>query len=106
MNRGCGLPPGEEAHRLRVQVIGRGEDVLRLKKRLKCAAGALGVRLTIEHLPDEIRAAELGARRGPLVLAAGRVIADGPEPVELIQERLARLVPHAARSPAASTEKV
>jgi len=42
-----------------VQVIGRGQEVLRLKKRLECAAGALGVHLAIEHLPDDIRAAEL-----------------------------------------------
>ncbi len=93
MSRGCALPPGEKAPRLRVQVIGRGQEVLRLKKRLVCAAGALGVLLDIEYLPDDIRAAELGARRGPLVMAAGRVIADGPEPVEQIQARLAQLLP-------------
>ena len=61
MSRGCALPPGEEAPRLRVQVIGRGQEVLRLKKRLECAAGALGVHLAIEHLPDDVRAAELSS---------------------------------------------
>ena len=86
MTTDCGTAPGA----LEVQIVGHGEAVRRLEKRLHCAAGALGMRLAIEHLPDDIRAAELGARRGPLVLAEGKLIADGPEPVERIQERLAR----------------
>ncbi len=90
MNQNWGVAAGGDAPPLRVQVIGRGDNVKRLKKRLNCAAGALGMKIAIEHLPDDILAAELGARRGPLVLVEGKHIADGPEPVERIQERLAR----------------
>jgi len=82
-----------------VQIIGRGEAVERLKKRLHCAAGALGVKLILEHLPDDIRAAELGARHGPLVLLNSIPIADGAEPVETIQARLAQQLFHEEDEP-------
>ncbi|RTZ74615.1 MAG: hypothetical protein DSZ00_03850 [Gammaproteobacteria bacterium] len=84
----CAPPAGSDAPEVEVLIIGRGEAAERLKKRLNCAAGALGLRLTLEHLRDDVRAAELGARRGPLVLLNGIPIADGAEPVETIQARL------------------
>ncbi len=85
MNAQCGINVSDIAPKLRLQIIGQGEDVLRLKKRLNCATSAMGMKLSIELLPDDIRAAELGARRGPLVVMNGAIIADGLEPVESIQ---------------------
>ena len=90
MSRARSTAPGA----LKVQIVGRGESVRRLEKRLHCAAGALGLRLSVEHVPDDLLAAELGARRGPLVSLEGVAIADGAEPVEVIQSRMEQQLAH------------
>ena len=84
----CNTGAASDAPPLKVRILGRGERVTRLKKRLRCAAGALGISLEIEQVADDVQAAELGARHGPLVLLEDRILADGPEPVEVIQDRL------------------
>ncbi len=81
---------------LALRILGTGEDVQRLRKRLRCAAAALGVRLTVRVEGDDLHALRNGARRGPLLLAGERVIVDGLVPVELLQRRLAELLAEAA----------
>ena len=74
---------------LLLQIIGSGDDVQRLQKRLRCAARALDVNVHFQIQRSDIEAAQRGAQRGPLVLAGDAVLADGLLPVEELQTRLA-----------------
>ncbi|RTZ77352.1 MAG: hypothetical protein DSZ01_06880 [Gammaproteobacteria bacterium] len=86
----CAPPAGSDAPEVEVLIIGPRAAAGRRQKRRTSAGGAGGGRRArgAEHLRDDVRAAELGARRGPLVLLNGIPIADGAEPVETIQARL------------------
>ena len=75
---------------LLLQIIGTGDDVQRLQKRLRCAARALGVNVELQIQHSDIEAAQRGARCGPLVLLDDAVLADGLLPVEELQVRLAK----------------
>ena len=45
---GCGVDETDNQPVLRVQLRGRGEDAMRMDKRLRCAGRALGVRVEVE----------------------------------------------------------
>jgi len=44
----CGLPPDASVPVIRLKMIGRGENAMRMEKRLRCAGRAVGVRVEVE----------------------------------------------------------
>ncbi len=79
-----------------ILLVGSDRDrIARMQKRLRCAASALAIDVSIELCRDDLRALELGALRGPVAVARssdGRrhILMDGLEPVEAVQQRLLR----------------
>jgi len=75
---------------LKLTLVGVGEPLLRLQKRLSCAASGLGLRLEMEIRKD---AAALGFpyTRTPSVLLEGRVALSGLPRTEEIEDWLRRL---------------
>jgi len=74
------------------RIIGHGSDAQRMHKRLGCAARALGIDIQVNWLADNLAAAEMGARQGPLVVVNGAVLADGLLSVEELQQKLKALL--------------
>jgi len=81
---------------MKIVLVGADKDkLIRMQKRIRCAASALAIRISIELDRDDLRALDLGARKGPIAIARssdGRehILMDGLEPVETIQNRLLR----------------
>lgn len=65
---GCGLDVGGDRPLLKVQLQGRGEDAIRMDKRLRCAGRALGVRVEVDW-----DATQYG---GPVVKIGDQVVVD------------------------------
>jgi hypothetical protein len=82
----CRLPP-PGAPRLALTLAGSGEPLLRLEKRLSCAAAGLGLALEVDIRKD---AAALGIpfERTPAVLVAGQVAFSGLPRTEEIEDWL------------------
>jgi len=72
-------------------LVGSGELLLRMEKRLSCAAGGLGIRLDVEIRKD---AGVLGIpfAQTPAVLHEGRVICTGLPRTEEIEVWLKKLI--------------
>lgn len=76
------LPP--DAPVLRLTVVGSGEPLLRLEKRLSCAAAGAGIALRLDVRKDP---QELGFpfEQTPVVLLAGQIIFQGLPRTEEIE---------------------
>jgi hypothetical protein len=68
------LPP--DAPVIQLTLVGTGEPLLRMEKRLSCAAGGAGIRLDLEIRKD-IDALAIPHADTPLMLHEGRVIFSG-----------------------------
>ncbi len=89
---GCGVPPSG-APVLKLTLVGNGEPLLRLEKRLSCAAAGLGLDLDLEIRKD-LEAFVLAHGQMPAVLADGQVLFSGLPRTEDIEARLRQgLVP-------------
>ena len=81
---------------MEILLVGADSDrLIRMRKRIRCAASALAIAVSIRQERDDLRALEWGALKGPIAIARsgdGRehVLMDGLEPVETIQNRLLR----------------
>lgn len=80
----CGEPIPADAPVIALILVGAGEPLLRLEKRLKCAAVAVGIQLSLEICKDND---SLGIHytRTPAVLYDGKVILEGLPRTEEIE---------------------
>ena len=86
----CANPPAN-APVLRLTLAGTGEPLLRMEKRLSCAAGGAGIRLMLDIRKD-IEALGISHAEAPLVLHEGKAIFSGLPRTEEIEARLKQLV--------------
>ena len=82
----CHLPP-PDAPRLALTLAGSGEPLLRLEKRLSCAAAGLGLALDVEIRKD-IEALGIPFEQTPAVLVDGQVAFSGLPRTEEIEDWL------------------
>ncbi len=86
----CANPP-DDAPVIRLTLAGTGEPLLRMEKRLSCAAGGAGIRLELDIRKD-IDALAIPDAETPQVLHEGKVIFSGLPRTEEIEARLKQLV--------------
>lgn len=86
----CATPPAQ-APVLNLTLVGTGESLLRMEKRLSCAAAGLGIRLEIEIRKDA-DAFGIAYQQTPAVLHDGKVIFRGLPRTEEIEAWLKQLV--------------
>lgn len=75
MNATCGMPPAD-APVVELTLAGAGESLIRLEKRLACAAAGLGLRLvtTVVKNPEALG---IPYAQTPALLVNGRVMLSG-----------------------------
>lgn len=86
----CATPP-TNAPVASITLAGSGEPLLRMEKRLSCAAAGLGIQLNIEIRKDA-DALGLAHQQTPAVLHDGKVIFSGLHRTEEIEVWLKNLV--------------
>ena len=86
----CTSPP-VDAPVISLTLAGAGEPLLRMEKRLSCAAGGAGIRLVLEIRKD-VETLGIDHAATPLVLHEGKVIFSGLSRTEEIEARLKQLV--------------
>jgi hypothetical protein len=74
-----------------ITLAGLGEPLLRMEKRLSCAAGGLGIRLDMDIRKDA-DALGLALQQTPAVLHDGKVIFSGLHRTEEIEVWLKKLI--------------
>lgn len=84
----CGLAP-TGAPVIRLTLVGSGESLLRMEKRLHCAAAGAGVRLELDIRKDA-EALGIAFDQTPAVLREGQVVLTGLLRTEDIEARLRR----------------
>jgi hypothetical protein len=82
----CHLPP-PDAPRLALTLVGSGEPLLRLEKRLSCAAAGLGLALDVEIRKDA-EAMGIPFEQTPAVLVDGQMAFSGLPRTEEIEDWL------------------
>ncbi len=86
----CATPP-TNAPVVSITLAGSGDPLLRMEKRLSCAAAGLGIRLDIDIRKDA-DALGLAHQQTPAVLHDGKVIFSGLHRTEEIEVWLKNLV--------------
>ncbi len=86
----CATPP-TDAPVIRLTLAGTGEPLLRMEKRLTCAAGGAGIRLMLEVCKN-VEALGIAYADTPAVPHEGTVIFSGLARTEEIEARLKQLV--------------
>ena len=86
----CVNPP-VDAPLIQLTLAGTGEPLLRMEKRLSCAAGGAGIRLMLDIRKD-IEALDIPHAQTPLVLHEGKVIFSGLPRTEEIEAWLKNLI--------------
>jgi len=81
------LPPG--APRLALTLAGSGEPLLRLEKRLSCAAAGLGLALDM-NIRKDVEALGIRFEETPAVLVDGQMVFSGLPRTEEIEDWLRR----------------
>jgi hypothetical protein len=84
------IPSSPDAPRISLTLVGSGEPLLRLEKRLHCAAAGLGLALDMDIRKDA-EALGIPFAQTPAVLVEGRVVLSGLPPTEEIESWLGRL---------------
>jgi hypothetical protein len=79
----CATPP-PDAPVISLMLVGAGEPLLRMEKRLSCAAAGVGIRLEVEIRKDA-DAMGLSYAQTPAVLHEGKVIFNGLPRTEEIE---------------------
>jgi hypothetical protein len=79
----CAAPP-LDAPVVSLTLMGAGEPLLRMEKRLSCAAGGAGIRLELDIRKD-VEALDIPHAQTPLVLHEGKVIFSGLPRTEEIE---------------------
>jgi len=79
----CAIPPAD-APVIRLTLAGTGEPLMRMEKRLTCAAGGAGIRLLLDIRKD-IEALGIPHAQTPIVLHEGKVIFRGLPRTEEIE---------------------
>lgn len=83
---GCGIaPPGAPV--VELTLVGSGEPLMRLEKRLTCAAGGLGLALKLDIRKDW-EALGIAFADTPAVLVAGRIALTGLPRTEALESWL------------------
>jgi len=85
----CAIPPAD-APVIRLALVGTGEPLLRMERRLSCAAGGAGIRLLLEIRKD-IEALGIPHAQTPVILHEGKVIFRGLPRTEEIEAWLKRI---------------
>lgn len=86
----CGVPPAD-APAFQLTLVGTGEPLLRMQKRLTCAAAGAGVRLELEVRKDA-EALGIPFTQTPVVLHEGEVIFSGLPVTEEIEAWMKRSI--------------
>ncbi|MGQ9862797.1 MAG: thioredoxin family protein [Thiobacillaceae bacterium] len=92
----CITPP-LGAPLITLTLVGTGEPLLRLEKRLSCAAAGLGLALNLTIRKDA-EALGIPFAQTPAVLADGQVVLTGLPRTEEIEDWLRRHSPHGKRA--------
>jgi hypothetical protein len=79
----CAIPPAD-APVIRLTLAGAGEPLLRMERRLSCAAGGAGIQLLLDIRKD-IEALGIPHAQTPIVLHEGKVIFRGLPRTEEIE---------------------
>jgi hypothetical protein len=79
----CGIPPAD-APVVELTLVGSGEPLLRLEKRLTCAAAALGLALRL-HLRKDAEALGIPYADTPAILVDGQPVLTGLPRTEALQ---------------------
>ena len=79
----CRMPP-PDAPVIALTLVGAGESLLRLEKRLGCAAAGLGLALALDIRKDP-EALGIPLAQTPAVMQAGRVVLSGLPRTEEIE---------------------
>ena len=85
------ISPPVDAPVIRLTLVGTGEPLLRMERRLSCAAGGAGIRLMLEVCKN-VEALGIACAQTPLVLHQGKVIFSGLPRTEEIEAWLKQLV--------------
>ncbi|BCB27350.1 hypothetical protein SKTS_22360 [Sulfurimicrobium lacus] len=94
----CRLPP-PGAPRLALTLAGSGEPLLRLEKRLSCAAAGLGLALDVEIRKD-VEAMGIPFEQTPAVLVDGQLMLSGLPRTEEIEVWLRARIAAFGKDPA------
>lgn len=86
----CGIPPAN-ALRLALTLVGQGEPLLRMDKRLHCAAAGIGVRLEL-GIRKDYEALGISLADTPAVLHGGRMLVRGLARTEELEALLRAIV--------------
>ena len=86
----CAHPPAATPV-IRLTLAGMGEPLLRMEKRLSCAAGGAGVRLMLDIRKD-FEALDISHAQTPLVMHEGKVIFSGLPRTEEIETWLKQMI--------------
>ena len=85
------LPP--DAPVIQLTLVGTGEPLLRMEKRLSCAASGVGIRFDIDiDIHKDAEAVGLTFQQTPAVLHDGKLIFNGLPRTEEIEAWLKRLI--------------
>jgi hypothetical protein len=79
----CNNPPAD-APVIRLTLAGTGEPLLRMEKRVSCAAGGAGVRLVLDIRKD-LDVPDISHEETPLLLHEGKVVFSGLSRAEEIE---------------------
>ena len=85
------IPPPPGAPVIELTLVGAGEPLIRLERRLHCAASGLGFRLDLTLRKDP-EALGIPYMQTPAILADGRVLLSGLPRTEDIETLLRRMV--------------
>ena len=91
MNMSSCATPAANAPAISVTLAGSGEPLLRMEKRMTCAAAGLGIRLDMEIRKDS-DSLDIPYLQTPAVLHEGEVIFNGLPRTEKIEAWLRNLV--------------
>lgn len=81
-----------QRRQVRLTLVGSGEDALRLEKRLRCAAGGLGLALELDVRKDA-QALGIPYEKTPALLLQGQIALSGLPRTEEIEDWLRCLPP-------------
>lgn len=76
---------------IHLTIIGKGQDIERMQKRLRCAARATGNKLHLSWKDEYPRTLNIDAEQSTAVTCNDKLILDGLKPTEEIESLLIKL---------------
>ncbi|MEF3192661.1 MAG: hypothetical protein K6346_00340 [Halothiobacillaceae bacterium] len=92
MSCGCGTSPNPDGPILALTLVGQGEPLIRMGKRLECAARGAGIRLDLTIVKDH-EGLGIPYADTPCVLHEGAVLTRGLVQAERLEQLMKELMP-------------